>query len=200
MRRNGGLISIMKLTGITLVISGLCLLAFPFFSDVVSHQEQMRIKAEIVNDGTMSGAAGGLSPMLYTRLHTRISSPVTAFAVLTIPDLKTSWVVVEGTDPKSLKNGPGWEVSSDLPGKGNTVIFGHRNVWGSFFRHLDRVRPGNYIYLQYRENIYRYRVSNVYTVEANDMSILKEGEQPILTLVTCTNGARQRLVVKAVMD
>src|SRR5260370_1191029 len=64
---------------------------------------------------------------------------------LSIPRIRLRAVVLEGTSRHSLLMGPGHMAGSEVPGtSGNAVIAGHRD---NFFRHIDRLRYGDDIYV-----------------------------------------------------
>lgn len=98
--------------------------------------------------------------------------------------------------------------ASSLPGeKGNTVLSGHssnsvfdNNDYKFIFAGLDKLVPGDVIYVNYKGIRYTYAVTGKETVEPTDVNKLVIGnDKPVLTLVTCTplGTARYRLLVMA---
>ncbi len=84
-----------------------------------------------------------------------------AFAFLHIPRLGEDYqrVVLEGTAYADLKDGPGHYSDSALPGEvGNVAIAGHRTTYGSPFRDLDLLRPGDPIVVETADSWFVYRV------------------------------------------
>ncbi|HSV67657.1 MAG TPA: class E sortase [Mycobacteriales bacterium] len=82
-------------------------------------------------------------------------------ALIRVPALGLDYVraVVEGTDEASLAEGPGHYVQTALPGQvGNFSIAGHRVGKGSPFLDLDRLKAGDAIVIETRQNFYIYRV------------------------------------------
>jgi sortase A len=81
---------------------------------------------------------------------------------------------------------------------GNVGIAGHRD---GFFRVLKNIRRGATIELQTRARLHRYRVVAIDIVQVADRDLLKDTEEPTLTLVTCypfyhVGHAPQRFVVR----
>src|SRR5262249_44534026 len=78
----------------------------------------------------------------------RAKSPVptgTPLAELSIPSIGLSTVVLEGSDPRTLRMGVGHIETTPLPGElGNIAIAGHRDT---FFRPLRNIRVGDDILL-----------------------------------------------------
>jgi sortase A len=118
-----------------------------------------------------------------------------------IPDIDLETFVVQGTDPAALRRGPGHDPNSSLPGSGNCVIAGHRNVYGSFFYRLDELMPGAIITMENRDGKWNYLVNSVYQASAADLSVLDpptSSQSPILTLITCTlPHSSDRIIVRA---
>jgi sortase (surface protein transpeptidase) len=87
--------------------------------------------------------------------------PGDAIAVLHIPRLGADYqrVVLEGTAYADLKDGPGHYLGSALPGQpGNVAIAGHRTTYGSPFRDLDLLQPGDPIVVETADTWFTYRV------------------------------------------
>ncbi len=108
--------------------------------------------------------------------------------------------VVKGTDRESLKRGPGWILSTSVPGPtGNCAISGHRTTYLAPFRSLDRLRENDVIdvYTPFRR--YRYRVSSSFAVRPWQVEVIAPTEEPILTLTAChpPYSARYRLIVQS---
>lgn len=116
----------------------------------------------------------------------RVSWPLTK---LSIPDIGLETFIVQGMDAPALRRGPGHDVNSSLPGEGNCVVAGHRNVYGSFFYRLDELLPGALITLENRQGQWNYTVEATFSTPDTDLTILRPpppGAAPILTLITCT--------------
>jgi sortase A len=106
-------------------------------------------------------------------------------------------------------NAGAFHQTSAYPGNpGNTVINGHRDILGSVFRHLDRVRVGDEILLYVGDEEYAYLVAETLIVPETFASAEQRTEnlrligympEERLTLVTCTpvGLATHRLLVIA---
>ena len=80
-----------------------------------------------------------------------------------------------------------------LPGEGNAVVVGHssNNVWspGDYkfvFSLLERMKPGEKIYVVYKNTRYTYTVKSTKVVQPTDISVLQPTSTSQLTLITCT--------------
>ena len=123
---------------------------------------------------------------------------------LSIPDIELETYAVQGWDEDALKRGPGHDPNSALPGTGNCVLAGHRNIYGSYFYKVDQIMAGAPIVLQNRNGKFTYTTGRVFTTTDTDYSIMAQpaaGQTPILTLITCTMPhTSNRIVVQAVLS
>ncbi len=168
-----------KLLRIGMVASsvGLCLLMFVgyvyFFSNLQEHREQHAL----LNVYTTADKAQILSAKQLPQ-----GAPA---AVLTIPAIGLSQVVVEGSNATDLLKGPGLMPGTARPGSlGNAVIAGHRTIAGSPFTHLSDLRPGDRIGVVTVTGAYRYRVLDVGSARPGEQDPISPSRHPRLTLVT----------------
>ena len=123
-----------------------------------------------------------------------------AVAMLAIPRLGLSEMVVEGAEEHELKLGPGHIRGTSLPGDGGNVgVAGHRDT---FFRPLRLIRGNDTIKVIVEEREYEYRVTSTEIVEPDDIQVLYPTGHETLTLVTCypfdfVGAAPKRFVVRA---
>tara|TARA_E500000081_G_scaffold75925_1_gene77577 strand:- start:1794 stop:3431 length:1638 start_codon:yes stop_codon:yes gene_type:complete len=111
---------------------------------------------------------------------------------------KVDHYVVYGSSLENLEFGPGYYLSTALPGTGgNFAVAGHRTTYGAPFKNLDRLSPGDNIYFQTNTNQYTYTVSEVRIVDPSETYLLSSFGDDRITLTTCHPkfSARQRLVV-----
>jgi sortase A len=124
-------------------------------------------------------------------------------AKLSIPRLGAEIYVVEGTDAKDLRLGPGHMPGTALPGeKGNCVIAGHRDT---HFRVLRNIRQGDEITLETPEGRYVYTVDGTEIVRPTNVSSLQPSESGVLHLITCypfyyVGSAPKRFIVHAKLE
>jgi sortase A len=123
-----------------------------------------------------------------------------ALAELRIPRIGLRSVVVRGTAPDDLREGPGLLDGTPLPGQhGTTAIAGHRTTYGAPFRHLDALRPGDPIRLRLPYGTFRYAVEATRIVDPGDLSVLRRVRHDRLVLSACHPlfSAARRIVVVA---
>ncbi len=88
-------------------------------------------------------------------------------------------------------------ISASLDEKfGNVILAGHSI--SNVFQNLHYITIGDSIKIVSHSAIYYYKVVGKYTIEENDLSYFKKvSDKKILTLVTCKNNNKQRLIVLA---
>jgi LPXTG-site transpeptidase (sortase) family protein len=124
-------------------------------------------------------------------------------AILSIPRLGMSSLVVEGTDDDELKVAPGHIPGTAFPGtSGNIGLAGHRDT---FFRPLRNIHMGDTITLATRERTFQYRVASTEVVRPRDVRVLGRTTLETLTLVTCypfnfVGSAPKRFIVHAICE
>lgn len=99
-----------------------------------------------------------------------------------------------------LNLGPAWWPVTGRPGGGDTVaIAGHRTTHTHPFYYLERLRPGDVVYVRYRGHAYRYRVVGSRVIPSTNLHIADAAGRERLLLTACTprGSAAFRLVVEA---
>ena len=124
----------------------------------------------------------------------------TPLGTLSIPRVKLSVVVLQGTDARTLRRGVGHIENTAFPGDtGNVAIAGHRD---SFFMPLQYVKVGDDVLLDTPRERLHYRVSSLRVVAPTEVSVLNPTADAVLTLTTCYpfgifGSAPDRFVVQA---
>jgi sortase A len=119
---------------------------------------------------------------------------------LRVPRLHLSGMVREGTGEDTLGLSLGHIPSTAFPGqKGNVAVAGHRDT---LFRGLGGIHQNDMILFETLGAKYVYQVEATQIVKPEDVSVLKAGEHPELTLITCypfnyVGSAPDRFIVKA---
>ncbi len=132
-----------------------------------------------------------------------------ALARIHIPSLGVSKTVVEGVRVSDLRKGPGHYPNTPLPGQaGNVAIAGHRTTYGAPFGDIDKLAPGNQIFVETIQGRFVYQVvaqedgQGHFIVQPRAVEVLSQDfrDHPNrLTLTAChpKGSARQRIIVVA---
>ncbi|MEV4517401.1 sortase [Dactylosporangium sp. NPDC049525] len=86
----------------------------------------------------------------------------TAVALIEVPNIGLSQVIVEGTSSGVMRDGPGHRRDTALPGQpGTSVIYGHAAAFGGPFRRITELQPGDAITVTSGLGIMRYEVTGL---------------------------------------
>ncbi len=110
-------------------------------------------------------------------------------------------VLLNGTSSTTLKQGPGLDGRTYMPGQGQLVyIAGHRTTYGAPFAHIDRLRAGDNVVIDMPYGRFRYRVTRWVIVPADDLGRLRSRGREQIALQACHPrfSASQRYIVYAV--
>ncbi len=152
---------------------------------------------------TENPAGAEMSPVVLSALPRRsATAPNMADVIgrLEVERLGLLVMIAEGTSASTLRHAAGHIAGTALPGQaGNIGISAHRDT---FFRPLRNIERDDIIKLTTARGEYRYRVLGTSVVSPSDVSVLEQGDDEMLTLVTCypfyfVGPAPRRFIVKA---
>lgn len=106
-----------------------------------------------------------------------------AVGSLSIPVLKQTLPIIEGTRADDLKRGVGHFTQSVLPGeKDNCVLSGHRDT---VFAKLGKLKTGDQVIVQTSAGTFTYEIKGIRIVHADDRTVIVPTDHAVLTLTTC---------------
>lgn len=164
------------------VLSGLALF-FVLFLLVLSSLQQSRAQ-----------------DVLYTQFRSELAAATAPFgvkpipagdpvALLEVPSVGVSQVVIEGTAGAQLRNGPGHLAGSVLPGQlGTSVIFGRSITYGGPFGDLTSLHPGDSLQVTTGQGRFDYRVEDVRSGGDPQPPALKPDQSRLLLVTTDASG------------
>jgi sortase A len=211
-----GVGSVLYGLSVLLLVAGLMLVGWPLFVTVESEVVQWSGSRQIERSHAAVQAAGAATASstrvpaetIVPEARTRRGNPSrpAAGAVLAkfeIERLGLSWVLLEGSDDRTLDKSIGHVEYTALPGEmGNIGIAGHRNT---HFRKLEWIRRGDVITIQTGAEEFRYQVEWIRLFTPDNIYVLDPSHGPAVTLITCfpfeyVGSAPQRFVVRALPD
>lgn len=120
--------------------------------------------------------------------------------IIEIPKIDLKYPIISKTDDKTMKISVTKFWGNTINEIGNYTIAGHNNLDGTMFGKVKKLQKGDVIKLT---NLYgktiEYKIFDMYVIDPNDVTctkIVEEGTKEV-TLITCTNGRKNRLVTKA---
>jgi sortase A len=166
-------------------------------------QELNRLKPSIISGDSLLASSTLPAPAkenLLTAEPIYIAGSGRTLGRIEIKTIGLAAMILEGTDAQTLRRAVGHIPGTPLPGqRGNVAITGHRDT---FFRPLRNIREDDEIRLTTLSGSYRYGVDSIKVVEPENMEVLGDSEDSILTLVTCypfyfVGPAPKRFIVRA---
>lgn len=165
--------------GTFLITTGLLLMSWP----VVTWAYGIYWQRKLTVAWAQHRAAPGSAPLTGGDAAGSAAAPL-PFARLEVPSIHLQAMVVDGIDAVALRRGPGHLPQTSGPGEtGDCVIAAHRDGW---FRDLQGVQPGDPVYLASQDCAYEYVVDEKRVVLPDRADMLRTGDYPRLTLITCT--------------
>jgi sortase A len=198
------------------LVGGICLLSWPVFVVAESAYVQWSGKRQL--ERAAQGAAFARSKQAAPQKPTEtivVRRPGSAPAAATVPAgsvlgridvprLGLSYVLLEGTDSRTLDKSVGHvEGTAAVGSAGNISVAGHRNT---HFRKLEWIhRDDDIVVTAPNGSRYNYRVEWIRLFKPADIQVLDASHGPAVTLITCfpfeyVGSAPLRLIVRALPD
>ena len=127
--------------------------------------------------------------------------------IVKIPKINIEYPIIEiggNIDPESAKEPMKISIikywGEKVNDYGNLSLAGHNNKSGTKFGKTKKLSEGDIVELTDLEGkTIKYSIYNIFTTSPNDVSILLPRDEHVreVTLITCTNGNKQRLILKA---
>lgn len=184
-----------KTIGISLMLAGILLIAYPFYKEWEEAKEVRALENALALIESSEDGEVDLSMIEDLTLSQEALENVLE---LEIPYIDMNHQVLDQTTDKNLSLALTQIKESQTPGIGNFTIAGHRGYRdGRHFSNLDEVPVGEKAYLHTKNKTYVYEITSSEVIEATDIDVLDDQEDlKELTLITCTISGRQRVAVK----
>jgi len=173
---------------VVLLLGGLGLVGYPFFTNVWQDRIQAQLDDQLVSPELQQAYREG-------RVETGDS-----LTRIRIPALDVDVVVVEGITPSALRAGVGHYPQTALPcSDGNVAIAGHRTTYGRPFGNIDQLKEGDTIDLITPIGACQYKLSkDPFVTPPTELGVIQPTDGKTITLTTChpKGSAAQRLIVQ----
>ncbi|MDY4735235.1 class D sortase [Terrisporobacter sp.] len=127
-------------------------------------------------------------------------NPGDEIGIIEIKSVNLKNVIVESTDKKYLNHHVCHFENSTMPGEyGNFALAGHSSTYyyNQVFNELHKVKIGDEIIIKTINDEFTYTITETIVVESDEIEVLDQDmTKKEITLVTCTNGGKQRFIVK----
>lgn len=120
--------------------------------------------------------------------------------ILEIPKIDIKYPILNQTSETAMKVSVTKFWGPQPNEVGNYTIAAHNNKDGTMFGKTKYLKIGDIIKITNLKNVtLEYQVFDIYSINPNDVSCVESVEEGTreVTLITCTNGHKNRLIVKA---
>lgn len=120
-------------------------------------------------------------------------------ALIDIPSVDISSVIVSGTEKEQIRHYIGHFENTAMPGEnGNFCIAGHSStIYNNVFNNLKNIKLNDEIKITTSDGEFTYLVSEIFETEPTNVGVLnQDNDLKEMTIVTCTNNGKDRLIVK----
>ena len=126
--------------------------------------------------------------------------------IVKIPKINLEYPILEigNIDPESAKAPMKLSIikywGETVNDYGNLSIAGHNNKDGTMFGKTKKLQKGDIVELtDLKGQTIQYSIYDIFVTDPNDVSILLPKDELVreVTLITCTNGNKERLILKA---
>ena len=126
--------------------------------------------------------------------------------IVTIPkiDIQYPILAIETSNPEETKEPMRYGIvrywGGNVNDYGNLSIAGHNNYNGTMFGKTKNLKIGDIVELtDLTKTTMQYEIYDIFVTDPNDVRILATNDKTIreVTLITCTNGNKERLILKA---
>lgn len=120
--------------------------------------------------------------------------------IIEIPKINIKYPIINQTNEETMKLSITKFWGPEANEIGNYTVAGHNNKDGTMFGKTKYLEIGDTIKLTNLKNeTIEYKVFKIYSIDPDDVSIVNSVEPNTreITLITCTNGHKNRLITKA---
>jgi sortase A len=151
-----------------------------------AQRDALNVAKKIVGMGNQTADSTGsnvTNPEQTTTQNKPSPGKTKVIGTLSIPKLKRTLPVVEGTSAKELRLGVGHMSETVLPGMGDQIIFSGHN--DTVFKNFDKMKIGDRFIVNLSNGEYTYETRKTIIVDKNDTSIVRKMGEEVLVVTTC---------------
>ncbi|MBD7913977.1 class D sortase [Clostridium sp. Sa3CUN1] len=183
---------IRRIIGLILIIVGVAIIVSIIYKKVETSNRQKELQnilEEVINEEKSE---------LTEEEEEKLINGYKPIALIEIPSINLSQGLVEGISDDVLQYYLGHFENSAKPGEiGNFAVAGHRvSDYSEAFVNLYKVEVGDKVSVKANKKEYIYEVTESYIVSPDRVDVLDDTKDATMTLITCTVGAKERVIVK----
>ena len=192
-----------KVLDILLVIIGIIiiltiiLITIKYAKNAQNEQEMTNIVEQIKNTETSNSTDNKEAEGNVTELEIE---GYKVLGIIRIPKINLEYPILSETNKISMKKSITKFWGPNLNTVGNLTLAGHNNKDGTMFGKVKKLEIGDIIEIEdLNKNTVKYKIFDIYVIDPNDVSCVESigPNKKEVTLITCTNGNKNRLITKA---
>lgn len=186
-----------RIVGVLLIIIGVVIIGDVAYKKIITLKKQKEI-VELFEKGFSEGTTNSEDGQTNEGVNLDEINGYKPIAMVEIPSINLSQALVEGISDHVLQYFLGHFPDSAEPGQvGNCAIAGHRvSDYTDAFINLYKVENGDEVIVKTHDKKYTYKIEENYIVDPNQVEVLDSTDNATITLITCTVGSKQRVIVK----
>lgn len=120
--------------------------------------------------------------------------------IIKIPKIELEYPILEQTSNTTMKISISRFWGKEVNGYGNLSLAGHNNYDGTMFGKNKKLQIGDKVELtDLTGKTIEYEIKDIFKTDPNDTSVLVTEDENVreVTLITCSSGRAERLIIKA---
>lgn len=120
--------------------------------------------------------------------------------IIKIPTIKIEYPIIDKTSDETMEYSITKFWGNNVNDIGNFTMAGHHYLDGTMFGKLDKLKLGENIEMtDLTGNTIEYKIFDIYIIDPNEVEFVKSVQENTreITLITCINGRKNRLIIKA---
>ena len=188
-----------------IILITIILIAIKYGGNMVNEQKMSNIVEQIklidIHQGSTDQSLPNNGLDIETNAITEIKiDDYIVLGIIRIPKIELEYPILNETTNLSMKKSITKFWGPNLNEIGNLSLAGHNNYDRTMFARVKELTIGDIIEIEdLNKNIVKYEVFDIYVTDPNDVSCVKsvDPDSREVTLITCTNGSKNRLITKA---
>ena len=192
---------IRRIVGILLIIIGVVIIGDVAYKKIITLKKQKEM-VELFEGGLSEGTTNEEGVENSYSVNLDEVNGYKPIAMIEIPSINLKQALVEGISDDVLQYFLGHFPDSADPGQiGNFALAGHRvSDYTDAFINLYKVSAGDEVIVKTHDKKYTYVIEENYIVDPEQVEVLDPTENATITLITCTVGSKQRVIVKGTLQ
>lgn len=187
---------LLVIIGIVIILT-IILITIKYAKNVQNEQEMTNIVEQIKNTETSNSTDNKEEEGNVTELEIE---GYKVLGIIRIPKINLEYPILSETNKISMKKSITKFWGPNLNTVGNLTLAGHNNKDGTMFGKVKKLEIGDIIEIEdLNKNTVKYKIFDIYVIDPNDVSCVEsiDPNKKEVTLITCTNGNKNRLITKA---